>query len=37
MNDLGALEMAQCLRALVVLSENPGSILNIYTETHNCL
>ena len=32
-----AREMAQQLRALAVLAEDPGSIPNIHTASHNCL
>jgi hypothetical protein len=34
---LGTGEMAQQLRILVALPENPGSIPNIHMAAHNCL
>ena len=33
---VGAGEMAQWLRALAALSEDPGSIPNTHTADHNC-
>jgi hypothetical protein len=34
---LGAREMAQWLRTLASLSENPGSIPSTHIAAHNCL